>query len=286
MKIEKENIEKIIKECYSIADVCRCLNIKPSGSNYKTIHHYINVYNLDVKHFTGKRVNIGNKLNKKYEKDVYYYLTQDSYIQTTTLKWKLISSGLKKYKCEECGLSKWNGKQIVLQLHHINGDTSDNRLENLKLICPNCHSQTDTFTGKNIKTKNKNEKTYYCRLCHNIIEKNSLCLCDKCYDKMITGDFDLTNIDIQEKTTGGHKTKKCIDCGKAIDKHATRCQECAHIYERKQQWPDKETLNKLILEKPFTQIAKIYSVCDNTIRKWCKYYGLPYKKKDIKIMQS
>ena len=56
-----------------------------------------------------------------------------------------------KYKCEKCGLSEWQGEPLICELHHINGDSTDNRIENLIILCPNCHSQTDNFRSKNRK---------------------------------------------------------------------------------------------------------------------------------------
>jgi DNA-binding CsgD family transcriptional regulator len=65
------------------------------------------------------------------------------------LKVRLVKAGLKQKLCEVCGIASWNGRPITLALHHVNGDRHDNRIENLELLCPNCHSQTDTFAGRN-----------------------------------------------------------------------------------------------------------------------------------------
>lgn len=75
-------------------------------------------------------------------------MVKDSGYNRTKLKARLLKEGIKEYKCEKCGLTEWLGQPISLQLHHINGIHNDNRLENLQLLCPNCHSQTDTFGWK------------------------------------------------------------------------------------------------------------------------------------------
>ena len=69
------------------------------------------------------------------------------------LKRRLIAAGLKENRCEneDCGLAEWRGKPLSMALHHVNGDGSDNRLENLRMLCPNCHSQTENFAGRNRK---------------------------------------------------------------------------------------------------------------------------------------
>lgn len=72
-----------------------------------------------------------------------------TYSNMTKFKNRLIKANLIEYKCSCCGITEWNGKPLTLQLHHINGNNRDNRLENLTFLCPNCHSQTDNFSGKN-----------------------------------------------------------------------------------------------------------------------------------------
>ena len=70
-------------------------------------------------------------------------------VQSNKLKKRIIKAGVLENKCSSCGIDKWNGTDIVLQLDHINGKSKDHRLENLRLLCPNCHSQTPTWCGKN-----------------------------------------------------------------------------------------------------------------------------------------
>jgi hypothetical protein len=78
-------------------------------------------------------------------------LVADTYRSRHNVKLRLIAAGLKENRCEECGLTEWLGRPLAMALHHVNGDGRDNRLENLRLLCPNCHSQTENFSGRGRK---------------------------------------------------------------------------------------------------------------------------------------
>ena len=292
-KVSNEDFKRFVEESYTYADVCRKIGWKPQGGNYRYIKKYIKELGLDVSHFTGKGSNICNRLGCSKEKNIEEYLTTDSYIKADRLKWKLFSNGLKQYKCEKCGCTHWNDGQISLQLHHINGDNTDNRLENLQVLCPNCHSQTDNFCGANRGDADTNKK-HYCKMCGNEISKTLSGLCDKCYDKLCNGviEFGLVkqrNKETKAKITSlipkrhSHKEGVCKICGeKTSDINIDVCVKCSKKLQRKVKWPSKEELESLIKEKPFTKIAEQYGVSDKAITKWCKHYGLPYRKKDIR----
>jgi transposase-like protein len=91
----------------------------------------------------------GDVVSRPPAPPVSAYLVQGQRRNRGNLKRRLIAAGLKEPSCEVCGISDWQGRPIVLALHHRNGDGRDNRLENLELLCPNCHSQTENFAGRN-----------------------------------------------------------------------------------------------------------------------------------------
>lgn len=274
-RISNEDFKRFVEESHTYADVCRKIGWKPQGGNYRYVKKYINELELDTSHFTMKgKSNSGVKHNEKKVED---YLTTNSYIKADRLKWKLFSNGLKEYKCEKCGIIHWNGEQISLQLHHINGDNTDNRLENLQILCPNCHSQTDNYCGAN-NHHNGVDKKHYCKCCGKEINKTQTGLCDECYKKMVNGELKTNSIMPHPRV---RYYGVCINCGKHIDSHSTRCDECNKKLQRKVERPSKEELSQLITESNFTAIGRTYGVSDNAVRKWCKYYGLPYRKKDI-----
>ncbi len=274
-RISNEDFKRFVEESHTYADVCRKIGWKPQGGNYRYVKKYINELELDISHFTMKgKVNSGVKHNEKKVED---YLTTNSYIKADRLKWKLFSTSLKEYKCEKCGRTHWEGEQISLQLHHINGDNTDNRLENLQILCPNCHSQTDNYCGANNRHDDVSKK-YYCRCCGKEMDKTHTGLCEECYEALVGGKLDATRMLPHPRV---RRYGICVDCGKQINAESVRCDECNKKLQRKVERPSKEELNQLLKESNFSAIGRTYGVSDNAVRKWCKYYDLPYRKKDI-----
>lgn len=148
VKYTKELLEENVKNCFSFAELCRRLGLKPEGSNPKTLKKKLNEFNVDYSHFTGQRWN-ENPNNPIYRGKYLPNLCEHSSLSSANAKELVYRLGLKKNKCEKCGLSEWQGEPLVCELHHINGDSTDNRIENLIILCPNCHSQTDNFRSRN-----------------------------------------------------------------------------------------------------------------------------------------
>ena len=148
MKRTKEEYALAIKKSHSIAETCRNLGIIPSGGNYRVVNNAIKEYNLDTSHFTGQGWNVGLKFNPSPAQPIEEILVENSTYQTFKLKKRLLKEGIKEQKCECCGLTEWLGDSIPLELHHINGDNKDHRIENLQMLCPNCHAKTETYRGR------------------------------------------------------------------------------------------------------------------------------------------
>ena len=229
---EKEKLEKLVKESNSFSDILRKQGKSISGTAIKFLKKKLNDY--DISHLL-----VNKPTNFKSKIPLVEILVKNTYYKGSDLKRRLINEVLKDDKCEICGCpNQWNNKSLTLQLDHINGDHSDNRLENLRILCPNCHSQTPTFSNKRAKKHNY-----------------------------------------------------CIDCGCEISLKSTRCHSCSSKHKNSfrvnpENRPTKEELFELIKNKPFISIGKMYRVTDNTIRKWCKNYGLPSTKKELRELDN
>ena len=147
----EEQFIEAVKVSSSYADVCRHIGISPKGGNLNTVKRKILELGLDMSHFTGQRWNKGLKAGEHpaiKAKPIEEILVENSGWTSHNIKNKLIKLGIKEAKCEVCGNTEWLGQPIPLELHHINGVHTDNRLENLQILCPNCHAQTDNYSGK------------------------------------------------------------------------------------------------------------------------------------------
>lgn len=145
-----EDLVTAVAESLSIADVCRKLGLRPIGGNYLTVKNACERLNIDYSHFTGQGWNVGERYQNYGKRKLEDVLVENStYVSSNHLKKRLLDEEIFERKCYKCELIEWLGQPIAIELEHINGKRSDNRIENLTLLCPNCHAQTDTYRGKN-----------------------------------------------------------------------------------------------------------------------------------------
>jgi len=234
--MQSDQFCELVKNSTSLGQILLHFGLTYTGSNSRTVKSRIKQDNIDISHIKlGIDSNKGRKFPNTKIAKLSDILTTNSSYDRNRLKKRLVNECNFPYICSSCGVSDtWNNKPLTLQLEHKNGTNNDNRIENLCFLCPNCHSQTDTFSGRNQKRLKKFDK------CHCGNKKQS-------------------------------KNKQCFKC----NIHNER------LLQRKVVWPTKDELQILISKHSFVQIGKMYGVSDNAVRKWCKTYELPYKKKDI-----
>ncbi len=278
-----EQIKTIIKNCKTKTEVLNELGLKNNGGNYNTLTGFIIDNGIDIGHFEiknlkGKKQNLG----RDFYKDVNNFLTENSlYKSTSNLKEKLYKLNLKQRECEMCGQNEeWFGKKISLILDHINGDRHDNRLENLRIVCPNCNATLETHC----KGLNLNKKDYY-----------NLCECGdkkrieskRCYKCCSKKEIEIIK---KEQIKKDYIHNEC-ECGKLKLVKSKRCGECNKKIRIKNR---KEIVKKTFLEKSketrkierpsyynlveeinkygYSATGRKYNVSDNCIRKWVKMY--------------
>ena len=146
-QVSDEEFIQIISNANSYSDCLRALGLTPrGGSSSDILKRRIKELGCSIEHF-GKKPNSNSS---KYSLDEIL-VENSSYTNIARLKIRLVAENKLEYKCAFCGnTGEWYGQKLVLQLDHINGINNDHRIDNLRFLCPNCHSITDTYAGKNI----------------------------------------------------------------------------------------------------------------------------------------
>ena len=149
-EISLEELSGIVKNSFSIREVQVNLGYRPSsGTVFYLVRNKIKEYGIDTSHFGSKKEDRLSVSGIKHTSDLVF-IKNSKYKNIWSLKKRILREGLLDYICKECGNEGvWNNKPMTLQLDHINGDPSDHRLSNLRFLCPNCHSQTENFCGRN-----------------------------------------------------------------------------------------------------------------------------------------
>lgn len=235
-------------ECY--ADVIRNLGIIPQAGNYAHIRNQLIKFNIDTSHFKSPGELTSRRLKNKEINDANYfqekplekYLINGIRTDNRKLKEKLFKANLKENKCELCGIDEnWNGRILSLRLDHINGINTDYRIENLRIICPNCDSTLDTYCSKNrIKDEVKRKQTFS-------VERQKVEHIRKC------------NHCNSEYASNSKKQKFCSN-------------KCHKLSLRKCIRPAYEMLIDDINELGYVNTGKKYKVSDTSIRHWIKQY--------------
>jgi hypothetical protein len=157
-RIVEAELRRAVVESKSIAAVLRSLGLKVGGANYRTINRYLTTLALDISHWTGQGHRRGSITPVRKPCVLAQVLVKGSRVNSDRLRRRLLREGVLDAFCASCGLRKWFDRPIPLELDHIDGDSENNELLNLRLLCPNCHALTPTYRGRNIGRRLKDEK--------------------------------------------------------------------------------------------------------------------------------
>jgi len=229
-QVSKAKLITYVNASKTFTEVLEKFGLQLKGNNNQTLKQRLHKDNIDYGHITPTHKYEGVPIAAKPLENI---LVENSQYNRCHLKNRLIKEGILQYHCASCGCDTWLDKPLMLQLDHINGISNDNRIENLRLLCPNCHSQTNTFGGKNKKTSVGSGRGRYftnsCKDCGTPILNNST-RCKKC--------------------AANNRT----DNRKVLNR------------------PSLQQLLLDVKQLGYVGAGKKYGVSDNSIRKWIKKY--------------
>jgi Zn finger protein HypA/HybF involved in hydrogenase expression len=235
-----------IGNSFSIREALKKLGVAPHGGSYKIFKTRIKNLKIDISHFTGQ-AHLKDKKNIHVKKVEFaeMLVSNSSRAMSSNHKQRIIEAGLLKNKCAKCSIENlWQGMPVILHIDHINGDNFDHRIENLRLLCPNCHSQTPTYCAKN-----KKYNSFKARVSEFIPQEHKKCA--TCSNML--------------------RSNKNVNCGECYNKNRKLLQT---QYKRttKINWPSIDIIKSKLKTMSFLALAKEFGVSDNAIRKHIKNY--------------
>lgn len=237
-EIPSEEIIEALKASETFKEAIQRLGYYGQGGAYRTFRKRIEKEGLDYSHMKHYR-------SRPQTRDPKTIFVEDCEVSSNTLRKAVFTYTDIPYVCAICGQPpEWQNKTLTLTLDHINGNHRDNRIENLRFVCPNCDRQLDTFGSKN-------NRSYYKDPVH----------VDKVRPK---------------------KAYSCTRCGAPVWNKNSLCKEC-RIKENRKNFPNKDELDKAIINCPsLVALGKYFNVSDNTMRKRLKYFGISGNSKEYR----
>lgn len=284
-EIPKETWQELINVSTSYSDLLSRIGKRDGRQDYKALKIFLRQFpDLDFSKMQE------NAQKKKHVNEIPFgeVFKKGTNYSSSLLRNKLIKAGIKTFKkCEECGITEWNGKPIVIQLHHKDGDRTNNELDNIAELCPNCHSQTENYSRKKNRSTIKDIKDfdYSSHLESPSNKTENILPVSLPFSKELSFENDKplsknTTLLSQEKFSLPILRQKkkyfCFDCGKEITKGAIRCVECDRKRNQNlSKCPSKEELEKEIPKHPSLEsLGRFYGVSGASIKKWIRKFNL------------
>jgi hypothetical protein len=225
-----------VAESMSFSEALRKLGMRPAGGNHLTLKKYVELWQIPTDHFDplfGQRRGVGRRDIKPLEE----ILVEGSTYSRGSLKKRLYAAGLKRRRCELCGQDElWRGRRMALILDHVNGVATDHRLENLRIVCPNCAATLDTHCGRNLR----------------LVDDR---ICDECNQTYRPSHVD-------QRYCSRH-------CGIHHERPHLRV---PRPETRKVPRPTYEQLKQDLAHMSWLAVGRKYGVSDSAVRKWVRWY--------------